>query len=52
MFNYPNVSEHASNEENVQALRSWAFQTIEELRNIIMQMQDEINEIKEAKGEE
>ena len=49
MFSYPNVSENATNEENVQALRSWAYQTIEELRTIIMNMQDEINE---KKGEQ
>jgi len=49
MLNYPNVSEQASNEENVQALRAWAYQTIEELRSIILQMRDEINAMK---GEE
>ncbi len=49
MFSYPNVNDDATSEENVQALRSWAYQTIEELRSIIMQLQDEINRMK---GEE
>ncbi len=49
MLNYPNVSEQASNEENVQALRAWAYQTIDELISIITAMQDEISAMK---GEE
>lgn len=49
MFDYPSVDDNATSEENVQALRSWAYQTIEELRSIITALQDEINEMK---GEE
>ena len=49
MFDYPSVDDKATNEENVQALRSWAYQTVEELRSIITALQDEINEMK---GEE
>ena len=52
MLQYPNVSETVSNEENIQQMRSWGYGLVDELRTIIMQMQEEINAMREEKGEE
>ncbi len=50
-FDYPNISEKKSNEENMQAARSWMMDMSDRMNYVVRNMENQISELEKRIAE-